>query len=81
MHICNIFGHIQGSHVLITAGAPARLPVRLDAWQVESRPESRGLHPVGALARPHREEQEKQGSKEKHTWTAARDARNALVQL
>ena len=60
-----------------TWNSPIRVPSRL----LSSRPETRGLHPVGALARPHREEQEKQGSKKKHTRTAARDARNALVQL
>src|SRR4051812_7184191 len=53
----------------------SRVPSRL----LSSRLETRGLHPVGALARPHREEQEKQSQK-KHTRTAARDARCAFVQ-
>ena len=36
---------------------------------------------MGALVRPHREEQERQESKKKHTRTAVRDARCALVQF
>src|SRR3954466_1510816 len=54
----------------------SRVPTRL----LSSRLGTRGLHPVGALARPHKEEQEKQKQK-KHTRTAARDARCALVQF
>ena len=41
--------------------SPEGVPSRL----LSSRPETRGLHPVGALARPHREEQEKQRPKGK----------------
>ena len=36
---------------------------------------------MGVLARPHREEQENKNQRKKHTRMAARDARNALVQL
>src|SRR3954467_4218646 len=54
----------------------SRVPTRL----LSSRLGTWGLHPVGALARPHKEEQEKQRQK-KHTRTAARDARCALVQF
>ena len=40
-------------------------PIGVLGRLLSSRPETRGLHPVGALARPHREEQENKDQRKK----------------
>ena len=62
-------------------GSKNKVVVKEDLTRLlSSRPESRGLHPVGALARPHRRNQETKAAKnERLTRMAARVDRNSWV--
>ena len=65
----------------VQTGSKNKVVVKKDLTRLlSSRPESRGLHPVGALMRPHVRNQETKAAKnERLTQMAARVDRNSWV--